>query len=194
MEKQENSFGIVALVLGIIGILTSCIGIGLIFDVIAIVFGIIAITSPKQKSGLGIAGLAIAICSIVIFTFAVSVFSDDDSDSGTISNSTVHDTEVPAEKKTNTSSSISDSDFETTEYSYGNLIGDSIYIVVVKNNSSETVKISATATAFDADGNKLELASDDIYCLEPGKSFPLKFYFDGESADRYEYTMEYNTT
>lgn len=185
--EKKNGFGIAALVLGIIGILTSCIGIGIVFDIFAIIFGLISIISPKQKSGLGIAGLVIAICSIIIILFVGNVFFDD-SDKGEISNSATEE----VEKKDNTSSSISDSDFEITEYSYGNTIGDSIYIVVVKNNSSETVDISADATAFDESGNKLGLSNDDIFALESGKSYPLKFYFDGVSASSYEYKLNYS--
>ena len=67
MEKKRRGFGIAALVLGILGFLTAYFLIGLLLDVLAIIFGLIAIISKKRKSVLGVIGLVIAICSIVLY-------------------------------------------------------------------------------------------------------------------------------
>ena len=63
---KTNGFHITGLVLGIIGMLTSCCyGIpGILFGVIGLIFAIVG--NKKSKSGVGIAGLICSIISIVL--------------------------------------------------------------------------------------------------------------------------------
>lgn len=64
---KENRLGIASLVLGIIGLLFSCIVIGIIPCIIGLVFSIIALTQKGTKHGTAIIGLACSIIGIGIF-------------------------------------------------------------------------------------------------------------------------------
>lgn len=66
-EKKRNGFGIASLVLGILGLVLSCVLIGIILDVLAVVFGIVAIKSQPNRKGTAIAGIITAGVGIVIF-------------------------------------------------------------------------------------------------------------------------------
>ena len=66
-QKKQSGLGIAAFVLGIIGMLTTCIVIGIVPCIIGLIFAIIVICSKIQKSGLVIAGLVCSIIGILIF-------------------------------------------------------------------------------------------------------------------------------
>lgn len=70
-KKSGKAMGIIALVLGIIGLLTSCCYGGYLFGLIAIILGIVAVVKQKGKAT-GIAGLiigALAFIISIVFTF-----------------------------------------------------------------------------------------------------------------------------
>lgn len=56
MEKKSNALSIVSLVFGIIGLVTCCLGISVIFNIVAIVCGIVALVK-KQSKGMAITGI-----------------------------------------------------------------------------------------------------------------------------------------
>ncbi|MBR1568302.1 MAG: zinc-ribbon domain-containing protein [Lachnospiraceae bacterium] len=64
-KKDPKGLGIAALILGIIGLLTSCCGGGLLFGLIALILGIIYAIKAKKK-GLGIAGIILGAISLLI--------------------------------------------------------------------------------------------------------------------------------
>ena len=65
-QNRQSGLGIASLVLGIIGMMTSCIIIGVIPCIIGIIFSIIALFS-KNKKGTAIAGLICSSMGIFIF-------------------------------------------------------------------------------------------------------------------------------
>jgi hypothetical protein len=170
MEKKGNAFGITSVVLGIIGFLTGFIAIGIIFDILAIIFGLIAIISNKQKSGLGIAGLTIAIISIIILMLLLAFGFKGSSKSET---------------------AISDSDLSTTEYSFHAGVSNTMYVLVIKNNSKETVDISGETIAFDSNGKKVGVAQDTGNAIAPSESACLQFYYDTDNAASFKHSLEY---
>ncbi len=92
------------------------------------------------------------------------------------------------------SSDVSDSDFAVKEYLYENSIGDSLYFLVVKNNSSKTVGIDGNMTAYDANDNVIGAGSGSIDVLGPGEESIMNFYFSSVSGiDHVAYTMGYDT-
>lgn len=76
---------------------------------------------------------------------------------------------------------VSDSDFDKQEYLYENIIGDSLYYVVISNNSSSDVSVSGDALAYDADGNTIGAAKSSIEILGAGEQSICYFYFSDVS-------------
>lgn len=76
---KQSGFGVAALVLGIVGILLSCLGIGALFGIVALIFGIIAIFSKNKKKGLAIVGLVLGVVSIVSAILFIAINSENDS-------------------------------------------------------------------------------------------------------------------
>lgn len=64
-KKDPKGLGVAALVLGIIGLLFSCCGGGLLLGLIALILGIIYAVKSKKK-GLGIAGIILGALSLLI--------------------------------------------------------------------------------------------------------------------------------
>ena len=77
---------------------------------------------------------------------------------------------------TDAAAGVSDSDFETKGYLYDTQSGDFIYFLVVKNNSDETVEISISGTAKDADGKELGTGEACIDILGPGEETICELY------------------
>lgn len=70
---KQSGFGVASLVLGILGILLSCVGVGIFPAILGIIFAIIGLVSKNRKHGTAIAGLICSIIGIVIFVFALLV-------------------------------------------------------------------------------------------------------------------------
>lgn len=99
------------------------------------------------------------------------------------------------DNRAQTNVSVSDSDFETEGYLYENSIGDSLYFLIIKNNSEATVSISGTGIAKDASGNMLAVDDISIDVLGPGEESIGYFYFDSvQGIETVEYQYEYNTS
>lgn len=81
-------------------------------------------------------------------------------------------------KDSGTAASFTDEDFTKQEYLFENSIGDSLYFVVVTNNSQATVEVNGNATAKDAAGNAIGAGSMSIDVLGPGETSLDYFYFD----------------
>lgn len=71
-QKTQSAFGIASLILGIVGILTVCIIIGIVPAILGLVFAIVGICPKNKKHGIAIAGL---ICSSVgIGLYVIYIF------------------------------------------------------------------------------------------------------------------------
>lgn len=81
-EKNTSGLGIGSLILGIIGMLLSCLAIGIFPCIIALVFAIIGLTNKNTKNGTCIGGLVCSVIGIGIFLiFVLLIGSSSDSDS-----------------------------------------------------------------------------------------------------------------
>ncbi len=88
---------------------------------------------------------------------------------------------------------VSDSDFSIKEYKYENQIGDTLYFLVITNNSDTDVSVSGNATAKDESGNSIGAGDMSIDILGAGETSIGYFYFDSVSGiDKVEYTLDYN--
>ncbi len=90
--------------------------------------------------------------------------------------------------------SFSDEEFETYGYLYENSIGDSLYFVIVHNNSEATVSVSGNATAKDRSGNPIGADDMSISVLGPGETSIGYFYFDSvRGIDSVDYQLTYSS-
>ena len=83
MNKEQSGFGIASLVIGIIGMLLSCIAIGIFPSVVGVILAIIALNQKGKGRGTAIAGLTCSIIGIVIFLICLLVVSGEE-ESGSI--------------------------------------------------------------------------------------------------------------
>ncbi|WP_026498608.1 hypothetical protein [Butyrivibrio sp. WCD2001] len=91
------------------------------------------------------------------------------------------------------SAGLSEQDFSITEYPYENSIGDTLYFLIVKNNSDKEAKISSNATAFDSSENVIGAADCSIDVIGPGEESIAYFYFDSvKNIDHVDYNVSYS--
>lgn len=101
--------------------------------------------------------------------------------------------DVVSNNKEPEATEVSDSDFSIKEYKYENTIGDTLYFLVITNNSDTDVSVSGNATAKDASGNSIGAGDMSIDILGAGETSIGYFYFDSVSGiDKVEYTLDYN--
>lgn len=198
MEQKKKGLGILTLILGIVGFLTGIIGIGIPIDVIAIVLGVICMISKKNRNGLAIAGLIIASIGLLLMLIigsAISNFSTNDNDTEiTIKSNEMESDDAQSQDEENDvvekSENISIEDLKIEEYNYENTIGDTLYFLVITNNSSETIQINSNATAYDEQGNVIGADSSELNAVGSGCQSILVHYFSSvEKADDFEYTL-----
>lgn len=99
------------------------------------------------------------------------------------------------ENKTDTASgkNFSDSDFAVKEYLYENAIGDTLYFLVITNNSNANVSVSGNGTAKDVSGNAIGADDMDINVLGAGETSIGYFYFNGVTGiDKVDYQLKYS--
>lgn len=70
-KEKKNPFAIAGLVLGIIGIVTACVFIGIIPGILGLIFSIIALKQANNSNGMAIAGTICSSVSIFIFLFMI---------------------------------------------------------------------------------------------------------------------------
>lgn len=190
-EKRTSGLGVASLILGIIGMLLSCIAIGIVPCIIGLILSIVGITNKKTKHGTCIAGLVCSVIGIGIFLFAMIFFNSLNSTNDSVSVSTTNNSEVTTNNEKE-NSDFSDSDFETKGYLYENTIGDTLYFVSIKNNSKQNIKVNGNATAYDENKNAIGANSSEIYALGAGEQQILYFYFESVSGVKdVEYTLNY---
>lgn len=190
MEQKKKGLGIITLILGIVGFMTGIIGIGIFIDVIAIILGIICMFVKKHRNGLAIGGLVVGsiglLLMLIIGSAASSIFESN-------TETTIQSSNIQTETTENfqtTKEDISVEDLMIEEYSYENTIGDTLYFLVITNNSSETVQISSNATAYDEQGNVIGADSSELNAVGNGCQSILTHYFSSvENVKNFEYTL-----
>ena len=76
------------------------------------------------------------------------------------------------------SESILSEDFSSVGYLYETSVGDSLYFLVVTNNSSEACSVRGNAVARDASGKAIGAGDLTLDILGPGETSIGYFYFD----------------
>lgn len=66
-QKKQSGFGIASLVLGIIGLLTVCIFIGIFPCILGVIFAMIALCDKSKRKGLAIAGLSCSVVGLLVY-------------------------------------------------------------------------------------------------------------------------------
>lgn len=193
MEQKQSGFGIASLILGIIGMILSFVAIGILPCVLGLIFSIIGFTQKNKKHGTCIGGLVCSVIGIGIFSLIFLLISSTSEPTTSTTKKDNISTTVTTENNNTEIKELSGNDFETKEYIYENTIGDTLYFVVVKNNSDITVKISANATAYDTNANPIGADSSEMYALGSGQEEIMCFYFDSVSGvESVEYTLDYS--
>lgn len=85
---KQSGLGIASLVLGIIGLLLSCVVIGVVPCAIGLILAIVGLTQKDRGHGTAIAGLVCSVIGIGIFAFEIFVFGTPDNSTDEISNTT----------------------------------------------------------------------------------------------------------
>lgn len=89
---------------------------------------------------------------------------------------------------------ITEADFETKGYMRESIFGDCIYYLVVTNNASEAVNITASGIARDANGEMLAVDDMEILIIGAGQTSIGYFYFEEcEGVETVDYTMKFKT-
>lgn len=71
-DRPTSGMAIAACILGVLGVLTACVGIGILLGIIALILGIVAMGQtgdppfPKKGKGLATTGLALGITSVIV--------------------------------------------------------------------------------------------------------------------------------
>lgn len=177
MEKKSNVLSIISLIFGIIGLLTTCIIIGIIPCIVGLIIGIIAL-SKKQNKVMSIIGIITSSIGIMIFAFILFMASASDTVSNNNNSSDIQETEInsmPAE-----TTELETEPVEIVEeeiFIESTVIYDENDVVItvkgfnddstpsidffIENNSSLNLGINAHAYAI----NKI-MANNNIYCMD----------------------------
>ncbi len=153
-------------------------------------------------------GMKVLCLLLVLFSFAImamgsgSAANSSETVSSTHSDTTassVSESNPPSSQNTVTdnrsqaaTASFTNEDFEVEGYLYENSIGDSLYFVIVKNNSNAVVSVEGNATAKDASGNAIGADSMSIDVIGPGETSIGYFYFDSvKGINTVDYQLNY---
>lgn len=185
---KQSGFGIVSLICGILSILLACLSVGIVPAVIGIILAIVAFIQKNRGHGTAIAGLVCSVVGAVIFLVALALVNGD-------GESSITSSEYNAESETKENGTDAQEidlakQMSVEEYSYENTIADTLYFLIVKNNSEETVEINVNAIAKDSDGNTIGATDSSERAVASGQEVCLCNYFDSvKDADSFEYTM-----
>ncbi|MDE7446172.1 MAG: DUF4190 domain-containing protein [Lachnospiraceae bacterium] len=190
---KQSGLGIASLVLGIIGLCLSCVIIGIVPCAIGLILAIVGLMQKDRGHGTAIAGLVCSVIGIGVFLLEVFILGASSDNSSVASNvSPTSETTAITELDADSENSEQDlaSQMSINEYSMENTIGDTYYILIIKNNSSETVELNVNAVAKDGSGKTIGAASSSENAVESGQEVCLLNYFDGVTdADTFEYTL-----
>lgn len=86
MKKKGGGLSIAAMILGIVGVLLSCIYIGILPCIIGLIFAIVALAKNLPQKGMAIAGLITSIVGVIIFLFSILIPGTDTSNNDSNTN------------------------------------------------------------------------------------------------------------
>lgn len=114
-KNSKNPCGILALILGLVGLFFSCIGFfGLLLDIIAIILGIIG-SIKNYKKGTSIAGIVCGIIGVFMFILTIiGTYVNYNTDENSIENTQII-SETESVSETESQSADVSSEIESTE-------------------------------------------------------------------------------
>lgn len=181
-ETKKSGFATAGLVLGIIGVCTSCIPIinnlSFIMGILAIIFGFIAL-AKKSGKGIVIASIILGVLAIAITLNSQKALSDSlDAVSKDLDKATGSSTEEVL---------ANDVDVQLGEFQAkkGQYTTETVLKATVKNKTSETKSFNIQVEAVDSNGSRI--ANDYIYAnsLNAGQSQEFKL-FEYVESDKLE--------
>lgn len=189
---------VAGLVLGVLSIVTSFIYIGVVLGILGLIFSCIA--NGKEKSGMSVAGMICSIIGIALSIFMIALAPQYGEKTGTSSSWTVAadstadsliEGSAEAESENTQSTSNLADQMDTTLY-YGADSSDyGKAALYVKNNADFDVDIEVTFTEKDADGNAIGSSSDLEYSVASGQDVLLLGLFDSyKENSSCEYSMK----
>lgn len=93
-----------------------------------------------------------------------------------------------------TESVFDETDFVVEEYTYINESSNTVYLLVVTNNSDYTVDLECNTTAYESDNTYIGISYNRIKSVEPGNSGCMLFDFDYPYAEIFEYALYYEVS
>lgn len=137
-DVVQSGTGIAALVFGIIGLLLSCIVIGIIPCIIGAVLAAVTLSKKNVKHGTAIGGLVCSVIGIgifLLFMFFVNAFSNDKSSN--------NETTIDSVNSFNQSDNIvsEESRVNDTEFTYENLTVKYLRHEIATNKAGEKVVV-----------------------------------------------------
>lgn len=177
MEKQKQAFAIVALILGIIGLVFSFIPIinnfAFILGIIGLVFGVIALITHNKK-GLSIAGIVTSVLAIVITLALQATWSKALDDATDKLNSSLDEASEElsdmsgenTDELLGTAVDVQLGTFTAESDEYG-LVTSSLPVTIT-NLSDDTASYSITIEATNPDGSRINV--DYVYADSLGSN------------------------
>ena len=93
-----------------------------------------------------------------------------------------------------TESIFDETDFTVEEYTYVNENSNTVYLLVVTNNSDYTVDLECNTTAYESDNTYIGISYNRIKSVEPGNSGCMLFDFAYPYAEVFEYALYYEVS
>lgn len=202
MEKKQSGLAIASLVLGIIGLLSSCIVVGIVPCIIGLVFAIITLTKKDVKHGLATAGLICSAIGIGIFVF-MFVIADTEKEPTVINQESSVNEENESEQGLENDKNVleekdtGNEDEINVEVLKEYTLPDGInwytrHFYVVKNNSDVTVDITTSSIAYNEDGDVVGASDSELYALGAGCTSVFYEAFEtSEAIDKYDTEFKY---
>lgn len=190
MERTKIGFAIVALVLGIIGLVFSFIPIvnnlAFFIGIIAIVFGVLALIT-KNKKGLSIAGIVTGVLAIAITLVLQASWSkalDDVSDE--LDENVANMTGENTEELLGTAVNVELGTFTVSSDEYG-LVTSSLPVTVT-NLKDEKASFNITIEATNPDGSRIETGYVYVDDLGAGQSYSDEAftYISSDDVETYQ--------
>lgn len=162
-SRKNSGLAIACLVLGILGFLSGVFFVGIALDVLAVILGIVALIQNNKKKGLPIAGMVLAVLSILLtFLFYYVVAMDKDASVRGIKDAARY---LPtAEEKA--ASSVLMENIVLEDYATSRNL-----ILIYENKNARDVQLEITVTYYNENDDLLFLRNNYVWsCAAGGKA------------------------
>lgn len=162
-SRKNSGLAIACLVLAILGFLSGIFFVGIALDVLAVILGIIALIQNNKKKGLPVAGMIVAVLSILLtFLFYYIMAMDKDASIRGIKDA---DRYLPTAEEKAASSELMENIVQQDYAASRNLI------LIYENKNTQDIQLEITVTYYDENDNLLFLRNNYIWsCPAGGKA------------------------